>query len=55
VVPEGDGSIRLVVAHTNPGDPNWLSTSGHNLGIMFFRWLHADPQVQPVCRVEKLT
>lgn len=53
VTMESDGSVRLVIAHSDLGDANWLSTSGHNLGVMFFRWLHADPKTQPICRVEK--
>jgi hypothetical protein len=51
VVPEPDGSVRIVVADGDPGHPNWLDTSGHRLGVMFFRWLHADPDTMPTCRV----
>jgi hypothetical protein len=46
-----DGSVRLVLADGDPGHPNWLDTSGHRVGTMFFRWLHADPQVLPTCRI----
>lgn len=49
-VPEPDGSVRLVLADGDPGHPNWLDTSGHRVGTMFFRWLHADP-VLPTCRI----
>ena len=40
-----DGSWRLVVAHQDPGVPNWLDTAGHSEGAMCFRWLLAgdDP------------
>jgi len=50
---QADGTVRLVVADGDPGDagPNWLDTSGHRLGILFFRWLHADPEVLPTCTV----
>ncbi len=34
---EADGSIRLVVAHEDPGLPNWLETAGHTSGTMCFR------------------
>jgi hypothetical protein len=51
VVTESDGSVRLVLADGDPGHPNWLDTSGHRVGTMFFRWLHADPQVLPTCRI----
>jgi hypothetical protein len=43
--------VRLVLADGNPGHPNWLDTSGHLVGTMFFRWLHADPQALPACRL----
>lgn len=46
-----DGSVRIVLAHQDPGHPNWLETSGHRTGTMFFRWLHTDPQVLPTCTV----
>ena len=54
VVYEADGSVRLVLADGDPGHPNWLDTSGHRLGTMIFRWLHADPEVLPACRVAPL-
>ena len=54
VTREADGSARIVIAATDPGHPNWLDTSGHRLGVMFFRWLHADPQDLPTCRVVPL-
>jgi hypothetical protein len=39
-----DGSIRIVVAHRDPGlaGANWLDTAGHDGGIWQFRWLEAD-------------
>ncbi len=48
-----DGSVTIVIADGEPGTPNWLDTSGHRVGIMFFRWLHADPATLPTCRVVK--
>jgi hypothetical protein len=35
---ESDGSWRIVVAHRDPGQPNWLSTAGHPRGRLWFRW-----------------
>ena len=29
---EPDGSVRFVVAHRDPGVPNWLDTAGHRAG-----------------------
>ncbi len=51
VVYEADGSVRVVLSDGDPGHPNWLDTSGHRTGTMFFRWLHADPAEVPSCRV----
>lgn len=46
-----DGSVRIVVSHGDPGAANWIPTHGHRTGTMFFRWLHADPEDLPTCRV----
>lgn len=54
VAVEADGSVRCVVAATDPGVGNWLDTSGHRTGVVFFRWLHADPATLPTCRVVDL-
>ena len=52
---EPDGSWRLVVAHRDPGLPNWISTAGHREGLVFCRWLQAEalPE-QPTTRVIRL-
>jgi len=50
-----DGSVRLVVAHTDPGVDNWLQTADHDFGTMCFRWIRAADQVQPRTRLVKLT
>ena len=39
---EPDGSWRIVVAHRDPGVPNWLSTAGHREGRLWFRWFLAE-------------
>ena len=52
---EADGSVRIVVAHADPGLPNWIDTAGHTSGTMCFRWVRADVHPQPTCRVIKLT
>jgi hypothetical protein len=33
-----DGSWTIVVAHRDPGHPNWVSTAGHPRGRIWFRW-----------------
>lgn len=36
------GSARLVVAHRDPGVPNWLDTGGRTRGSVFWRFLLAE-------------
>jgi hypothetical protein len=50
-----DGSVRIVVAHEDPGVPNWINTVGHESGTMCFRWVRAEAKPQPSTRVIKLT
>jgi hypothetical protein len=49
-----DGSVRVVVAHEDPGVPNWLETVGHRHGTMCWRWVRAAEHPQPRTRVVKL-
>ena len=52
IVPEPDGSYRIVVAHRDPGLPNWLDTEGHREGTIFWRFLLPEGQPeQPRCRL----
>jgi hypothetical protein len=37
-----DGSVRIIVAHRDPGLPNWLTTAGHRLGTSLFRIIGAQ-------------
>jgi hypothetical protein len=50
-----DGSVRIVVAHRDPGVENWIDTAGHSQGTMCFRWIRADEHPQPRTRVVKLS
>ena len=52
---ESDGSLRIVVAHQDPGHPNWIETAGHHHGTMCFRWIGAQEHPQPGTRVVKLS
>lgn len=52
---EPDGALKIIVAHEDPGHPNWIETTGHRQGTMCFRWIRADAHPQPVCRVVKLS
>ena len=49
-----DGSVRLIVAHENPGSPNWIETAGHTSGTMCFRWVRAKAHPQPRTQLVKL-
>ena len=50
-----DGSVRIVVAHEDPGVDNWIDTAGHSQGTMCFRWIRAEAHPQPQTRVMKIT
>jgi hypothetical protein len=54
---DDDGGVQVVVAHENPGMPNWIETCGHHEGTMCWRWYRlaegAKP-VEPTCEVVKL-
>jgi hypothetical protein len=53
---EDDGSVRFVVAHHDPGMPNWLDTAGHDRGTVGVRWVGPDViDVLPATRVVKLS
>ena len=54
---EGDGKVEFVIAHQNPGHPNWLDTSGQEFGFMTFRWLGSkgDNIPMPDVKVVKLS
>ena len=51
---EPDGSVRIVVAHEDPGLPNFIDTCGHDLGTMCLRWVRAKEHPTPRTRVVKL-
>ena len=51
---ETDGSVRVIVAHHDPGLPNWIKTCGHNEGTMCWRWYRlkeGEQAVEPSCKV----
>jgi len=52
---EQDGSVRLLVAHEDPGHPNWIETAGHASGTMCFRWVRAKEHPQPRTRLVELS
>jgi hypothetical protein len=34
-----DGAVSIVIAHRDPGVPNWLSTEGRPFGLVFWRFM----------------
>jgi len=52
---EPDGSVRVVVSHTDPGVPNWIETAGHRMGTMCWRWIGAERHPTLNTRVAKLS
>ncbi len=48
---EPDGSLRIAVAHADPGLPNWIETAGHRRGTMCLRWVGASEHPDPATRV----
>ncbi len=49
-----DGKLREVVAHRDPGLPNWLDTEGRPQGVVVYRWVWAKNTPTPTSRVVKL-
>ena len=52
-----DGVIRLVIAHRDPGVPNWIDTTGHPEGFMAPRWAYSEtppPDQWPSITAQKL-
>lgn len=50
--PDDDGLLRIVVAGSDPGVPNWLDTGGHAHGIVEGRWMQCDST--PVPTIEEV-
>jgi hypothetical protein len=46
---EDNGELLLVVAHADPGVPNWLDPSGHGEGYITVRWIGAAHYPVPEC------
>lgn len=46
-----DGSVTLIVAHKDPGLPNWINSVGHSQGTMCFRWVKASDNPEPSTRI----
>lgn len=53
---EADGSFRIVLAHQDPGVNNWISTEGRALGLVFWRFMLAEGDIEtPQAKVVKFS
>jgi hypothetical protein len=43
---EADGSYRIVIAHEDPGVPNWIQTEGRAFGMVYWRFLLPESEVE---------
>jgi hypothetical protein len=43
---EPDGSFRIVIAHEDPGLPNWLDTEGRPFGMVFWRFFLPEGPIE---------
>jgi len=43
-----DGSFEMVLAHRDPGRPNWLDTEGRPYGIVFWRFQLPEGDIAPL-------
>jgi hypothetical protein len=52
---DADGRFRCVLAHEDPGVPNWLDAAGHTEGLLQYRWIWTRTNPRPSCRIVPLT
>jgi hypothetical protein len=53
--PDADGVRRYVIAHRDPGVPNWVDTTGLPGGFLTFRWAYSElPSQLPTVKVTKI-
>ena len=54
-VEQDDGSLRVIVAPSDPGHPNWLDTEGRSLGLVFWRFMLPEGEIEtPTAEVVSL-
>ena len=51
---DADGVVRVVVAHRDPGVPNWIDTEERRRGMLVYRWVWARTNPLPRARVVHL-
>jgi len=52
---DGDGRVRVVLAHGDPGVPNWIDTEQRPRGLLVYRWVWARSNPVPTSRVLSLS
>jgi hypothetical protein len=52
---DSDGKYRVVIAHADPGVPNWLDTAGREQGIVQYRYIWTEDNPRPSIRRVKLS
>ena len=45
-VADADGRFTAVIAHTDPGVPNWLDTEGRPFGIVYWRFMLPEGDIE---------
>lgn len=49
---DADGRFRMVIAHADPGVPNWLDSEGHPFGMVFWRFMLPEGEIEtPIAEV----
>ena len=43
---DADDRVRLVVAATDPGVPNWIDTEGRPFGLVFWRFMLPEGPIE---------
>jgi hypothetical protein len=43
---EKGGGFRVVIAHNDPGVPNWLDTEGRPFGLVFWRYMLPEGEIE---------
>ncbi|WP_242129511.1 DUF1214 domain-containing protein [Sphingobium sp. Sx8-8] len=52
---DADGGVTAVIAHQDPGHPNWLNTAGHECGHFAMRWIRAVEHVDPLTSLRRFS
>jgi hypothetical protein len=45
---DDDGGFEMIIAHRDPGRPNWLDTEGRPYGIIFWRFQLPEGEIPPL-------